>query len=238
MYGAPRRPSWAKIIDVPTMRSLLAVDEDEDVLPEAGVVDLAGEALVARSTISRIAVAVVREVHRVEVARDLEELSSSPGRAARISNGIMRGARYAPRARAPAPIRLEGPCTSPFSPSPVAVLRFCCYRFLDAARREHPSMTIALDSYKAPTTKTAAEAASSVLGTRERRLLLAIVEAAIRRASGSRAAGRRRSSASSAGSATCPRRSRAACARRTSRSRRRRCRGAGGRSRRCRSRRA
>ena len=32
MYGASRRPSWAMIIEVPMIRSLRAVDEDEDVL--------------------------------------------------------------------------------------------------------------------------------------------------------------------------------------------------------------
>ena len=38
MYGAPRRPSWAMTIEVPTIASFCAIDEDEDVLAEPGSV--------------------------------------------------------------------------------------------------------------------------------------------------------------------------------------------------------
>ena len=53
---------------------LLEIDEDEDVLAPARVLDGAGEALLRVLEDAADLLAVVRQVHRVEMPRDVEEL--------------------------------------------------------------------------------------------------------------------------------------------------------------------
>ncbi len=74
MYGAPRRPSLREDHRGPDDLLLLAIDENEHVLALGGLLDGAGKRAKAEIDDLFDAALIGRQVHRIEMRRNVEEL--------------------------------------------------------------------------------------------------------------------------------------------------------------------